>query len=115
MPKQNNPNEPDLRALYRRLILLNEEAFASGEYSMVYHILMAALHAAQSLNDIQSLSEVKRLATEQLAWIDAHHPEYEHSTPSASKRGHDNIFKNLMSQANTRIRMIEHEAKWGRE
>ncbi len=112
MSNQKPMHNDNLRDLYRRLVEINQEAFADEQYDVAYHSLMAALHCVQTLGDVQGLGEVERLANEELTWIDAHHPEYEHSTSSASARGHSSIFKNLSNQAKTRITMIERGANW---
>ncbi len=111
MRKQNQLDESGLRNLYQRLIQINQEAFAGEEYDVAYHSLMAALYCVQRLNDRQGLGEVERRANEELTWIDAHHPEYEHSTQSASTRGHSSIYKNLSNQARTRILITERGAR----
>ncbi len=112
MSKQKPMDDNNLKDLYQRLVQINQEAFAGEQYDVAYHSLMAALHCAQSLDDVQGLAEAERLANEELAWIDEHHPEYEHSTRSATVRGHASIFKNLSNQAKTRITMIERGANW---
>lgn len=96
--------------LYQRLMSINQEAFAGQRYNVAYHALMAALHCAQDLDDSQGLAEVERVANEQSSWIDAHHPEYEHSTQSASKRNNSSIYVNAARQAHAGIRIIQHRA-----
>jgi len=112
MTTQNPNSGQTLRDLYQQLQAINHEAFASGEYDVAYHALMAALHCVQTLKDVQGLDEVERAAQEQLTWIDRHAPHYEHSTLSAQKRGHFSIYHTLARQAGTRIRIIQAEEKW---
>jgi hypothetical protein len=109
---QNHINESNLSDIYQRLMLINQEAFADGHYDVAYHALVAALHCEQTLKDIQGLVEVEWVAHEQLQWIDAHHPEYEHSTQSASARGHLSIYHNLARQARVWVQIIQNEAQW---
>jgi hypothetical protein len=87
--------------LFERLMTLNHEAFDAGHYNTAYHLLAAALHEAD--DDVQRCATVQRCAEEQLAWIDAAHPAYEHSTKSAAARGHTSIFAMLARQAHVRL------------
>jgi len=103
--------EATLTELYEQLMTINRRAFAAGHYDAAYHVLMAALHCAQSLKDVESLGEVQRTAEEELAWIDKHRPEYEHSTRSAHQRGHTSIYLTLAHQAQSRGRIITSEAQ----
>jgi hypothetical protein len=107
MPGQIPSNLPDL---YQRLLIINHEAFTSGAYDVAYHALMGALHCVQTLHDLPGVRTVARVAQEQLAWIDQYHPEYEHSTQAARRRGHPSIYHTLSQQAGALIRMIETEA-----
>ena len=109
MIKQDQASKGGLSDLYRRLLRNNQEAFALGQYDAAYHVLMAAMHCAQTLNDATSLTEIEHIASQQLKWIDTHCPEYPHSTQSASKRGHLSIYENLLRQAKTRVRMIQRD------
>lgn len=111
MTKQGQASKKSLNDLYQRLMHINQEAFALEQYDVAYHTLMAALHCAQTLNDLAGLVEVERIASNQLEWIDAHHPEYEHPTQSASERKQPGIYQNLIQQAKTRVRMIQQEVK----
>ena len=83
--------------LYRELVDLNAAAFERGSYDVAYHILMAAMHCGS--DDRAALEAVRQQALEQLAVIDADHPEYEHSSVSAGKRGHLSIYAMLADQA----------------
>ena len=47
----------------------------------------------------EALEEVRHQAEKQLAWIDAKHPEYDHSSAPAQKRGHASIYEMLAEQA----------------
>jgi len=111
LANQKPMNDVTLRDFYRRLMLINQESFGGEEYDIGFHALMTALHCAQRLKDIEYLVEVERVANEQLTWIDAHHPEYEHSTQSASMRNHASVYKTLAHQAKARIAIIQNAAK----
>lgn len=112
LTKQSHINESNLSNLYQRLMQINQETFADGYYNVAYHVLAAALNCAQTLRDIQGLVEVERVANEQLQWIDAHHPEYEHSTQSASALGYPSIYDSLARRARARVWIIQSEAHW---
>lgn len=111
LTEQNHLNESNLSDVYQRLMRINQETFADGHFNVAYHVLAAALHCAQSLNDIQGLVEVEWVANQQMEWIDAHHPEYEHSTQSSSGRGNTNIYHNLARQARALVPIIQSEAR----
>ena len=96
-----------VRECYRDLMRMNRECFEGGEFDIAYHTLMSALHCAQQLKDIPYLREIEQLANEQLKYIDAHHPEYEHSTVSASNRNHVSVFQTLARQAGARVMIIQ--------
>ncbi|HKA34292.1 MAG TPA: hypothetical protein VKH64_13810 [Candidatus Binatia bacterium] len=100
-------DEQTIRDFYRDLIRINRESFQGEEFDIAYHTLMSALHCAQQLKDIPYLREVERVANEQLKYIDAHHPEYEHSTVSASNRNHVSVFQTLARQASARVTIIQ--------
>jgi hypothetical protein len=111
MDKPNRMDERSLRDVYSRLIQINQETFAGAEYDIAYHALSGALNCAQTLKEINYIIEVERLANQQLTWIDAHDPEYEHSTQSSSQRGLPSIYRNLVNMANANLLIIQNEAK----
>jgi len=98
---------PKLKDIYQNLIVVNRNTFDGGEYDVAFHVLMAALHCGHSLKEIPYLLEVEQIAAVELAWIDSHHPEYEHSTQSAAKRGHQSIFYALGVQANATVALMK--------
>jgi hypothetical protein len=99
--------DQSLREAYRELMRLNRQCFEGREFDIAYHCLMAALHSAQELKDIPYLREVEKTAGDQLKYIDAHHPEYEHSSVTAANRNHVSIYQTLARQANARIVIIQ--------
>jgi hypothetical protein len=109
--EQNHLNKSNLSDLYQRLMQINQETFAGGHYNVAYHVLSAALYCARTLSDIPGLVEVERVADEQLQWIDAYHPEYEHSTQSASALGYPSIYDSLARRARARVWIIQYEAQ----
>ncbi len=89
--------------LYGILMTANHTAFANGWFNAAYHALAGALHCASLLPGDQALREVEHVATDQLAWIDQHAPEYEHSSSTAGKRNHQSVFLLLAHQAKTMV------------
>jgi len=102
MPIMNSQVAEDL---YNRLLVINEEAFQAGFFDAAYHALASALHCAKLLDSDQPLLRISKLCKEQLAWIDRHHPEYHHSSWSASSRQTGrSIFMTLSLQAETDVK-----------
>jgi hypothetical protein len=99
----------DPSPMFERIIALNTEAFQAGHYNTAYHLLAAALHAAQGEETPEWLYQVKTLAANQLAWIDIDQPEYEHSTKSAATRGQSSIFRLLAKQAHAKFLVYQQE------
>ena len=95
-------NRTNLHKLYDYLLELNRSAFAAGEYDVAYHIMMAALHCGESLQDASTVERIERLAIEQLELIDAKAPTYEHSSASAAQRGNVSIYRMAATQAHGR-------------
>ena len=95
--------------MFQKLLTINQEAFENAQFDVAYHALAAALHAARDAGDEAGLHQVMRRSEEQLTEIDAHHPEYQHSTVSAEKRGHESIFRMLARNANVRERLAHQE------
>ncbi len=99
--------ESDPRTPFDRLIFVNREVFASGNYHAAYHTLAAALHEAQTREDTEGLFAVQQIAEEQLSLIDRMAPQWEHSTPSAEARGQISRFAMLAHQAHAHRQLIE--------
>jgi hypothetical protein len=90
---------------------INQEAFTAGLFDTAYHSLAAALYSARNVDADEPVLHVERVCKEQLAWIDQHHPEYDHSTQSAEKRNHKSIFEVLSNQAATILQMRKSNRK----
>src|SRR5262249_53533866 len=89
----------DLRDTFERLVALNRDAFAAGEYPVAYHVLEAALECASGLRDDWRLTDIQKLAEEQGAWIDAHAPGHRLSSQSAAQRGTQAVYLSLARTA----------------
>jgi hypothetical protein len=87
--------------LFARLMALTRAAFAAGHYDTAYHTLVAALQEAE--DDPQRLRTLHQVAAEQLAAIDALHPEYPQSTQAAKRRGHTSVLATLIYLAHTKL------------
>src|SRR5690242_10096385 len=92
--------------LYHQAMAVNQKAFDVGLYNGAYHALMSALYFAEYISIDEPLQRISQTATKQLAWIDTHHPKYEHSTQSATKRNQPtSIYANLARQADAILKM----------
>jgi hypothetical protein len=95
-----------LTKLRDRLLQLHAEARAIGEHQVAYHALAAALHAAESLRQYDTLEQVAALAREHGQWIDLNQPKHPLSAQSAAVRGHQSIFEQLVAMcASVRARL----------
>ncbi len=89
--------------IFDQLITINERAFVSGYFDVAYYALESALSCAEGFTSDQPLLTVSNLAKNQLALIDQYHPEYIHSTLSASKRQQESIFFELACSAEKKM------------
>ena len=77
----SSSTEPDLG--FRNLAALNGAAFAGGRMEVAYHLLMAALHAAEDSRDGGQLAAVAAVARGQQRDLDASQPAHRLATRSA--------------------------------
>ncbi len=92
--------------MYNRAIELNKKAFSIQQFDAAYHFLAGALHCARQLESDEPLTNVKTLATDEIAWIDEHAPGYEHSTQSVKTRHQSKgIYQHLADQAEAALKM----------
>jgi hypothetical protein len=66
---------------------MHEEAFAEGRLELGYHVLAAALHAAEEIDSLDPLAEIGRLAEQRQREVDSMRPEHRLSSHSARRRG----------------------------
>ncbi|HEU0055270.1 MAG TPA: hypothetical protein VFQ39_18915 [Longimicrobium sp.] len=99
--------ESPLRTLLGTLLDAHRSAFDLREHATAFHALSAACHAAESLEDLEALSGIHRLALDELAWIDAHDPENRLSTRVAEQRHRQSIFVQLATTAHGMRQRIE--------
>ena len=103
------PEHTDASTLFAACMALNRKAFAAGFYNTAYHALAAALYVAHARQDAEGLSQVERLAVEQLTLIDASAPRYEYSTRSAEASGLPSIFTMLAREAQAMLLRLPHK------
>jgi hypothetical protein len=89
-----------------RLLDINAEALAFGQFNVPYHALAAAVHCAKDAQDEARLLELSRRARNQIQEIDRRSPGYEHSTVSAGARDHDSIWEHLERQAEIEAKIV---------
>ena len=102
MPEHNQEND-----MFSQLMAISHETLESGHYETAYHALVAAMHYARDLNDLQSLAQVAPVAKAHQAWIDAHAPKHRMSTQSAVQRYTTTLFNMLAHQAATHEKIVE--------
>jgi hypothetical protein len=93
----SDPNSTD--HLYRHLLDLHEEAFRASRFELSYHLLAAALHAAEDRDSVELLTEVGTLAEQCQQKVDALRPDHRLSSASARKRGNPAQYAALVSIA----------------
>jgi hypothetical protein len=93
------PDREPADQLYRRLLEIHNQAFEAERFELGYHVLAAALHAAEELNDNDLLTEVGRLAEERQKKIDAITPQHRLSSSSAHRRGNPSQYNSLVTIA----------------
>ena len=73
--------------LYSRLLDMHQNAAEAGRPELGYHLLAAALHAAEELESLERLAQVRQLAEASQKELDATRPEHRLSSGSAQRRG----------------------------
>src|SRR5262245_35982057 len=93
------------RDLYSRIIRLNGAAAEVKAFEVAYHLLAAALHAADDSNDEDGIKQVIRLATDQGAAVDAmkDHPM---ASINATRRGTTPLYSTLVTMARAKLAQI---------
>lgn len=94
------------RDLYKSIVRLNESAVYTGQFEVSYHLLSAALHAAEAAGDRERIEAVIRLAGQQASAIDAE-PDRPPSTQHAAQRDSTPLFESLAATARTKLARID--------
>src|SRR3954467_14354608 len=74
-------------SLYDHLLDLHAQVFAGERFETAYHLLAAAMHVAEELDDVDRLSSIERLAGDRQAEVDRSQPQQKTSSESAAGRG----------------------------
>ena len=111
MAQQSLVDPAPARAFFDRFMNLSREAHELGLHEVAYHALCAAMHAAQTGNDVAGVARVADEARDQIDWINTHVPAHRLSTASASRHDHPGVYAMLERQAEAVVRMMGHEAK----
>src|SRR5262245_21468747 len=96
----------DHRPLFTAIISLNSEAAKAREFEVAYHLLAAALHAAEKTNDEDGIEDVRRLATDQGAAVDAV-PDHPLASVNATRRGTMPLYETLLMMARAKLAQIK--------
>jgi len=98
--------------LFERLLEMHQAAFENRRFDVAYHLLAAALHAAEELQSAERLSAVETLAEERQRALDAQEPVHRLSTSSANHRGSVPQYTALVGIAHAiRGRMVAESAR----
>jgi hypothetical protein len=100
--------------LYKGLMQMQEQAFEAGRFQVAYHLLAAALYAAEELNSIELLEELGALASNRQAELDRKEPAHPISSASAHGRGNSALFATLAKTAGPARGRLAADAAVGR-
>jgi hypothetical protein len=84
--------------MFDRVLALNREAVAAGQFEVAYHLLAAALEWAHAMRDLDRVLQVAAIAKQQGDIVDAD-PNHPLSTGSANVRGTIPLYRSLTSTA----------------
>ena len=82
-------------ATLERLLALQSECVAGGEYESAYHLLMAALHIADHSGDTPALDRIAEAAGSLEQDIEAVEPPHALSAAQAERRGQQSLCASL--------------------
>jgi hypothetical protein len=89
-----------------KVLKLNAEAAAQGDYEVAYHLLMAALHVADHAKDAAGVERIAQLAREQGGALERLQPPHHLSRRQAQLRGQTAVFDSLMTHVDAvRLRL----------
>ena len=107
-----NPEAGD--KLYQRLMQMQQQAFAAGRFEVAYHLMAAAVHAAEELNRVELLDDLEALASSRQKELDQGTPSHTISTAAAHGRGNSPLFSTLATTAAAARGRIVADAAIGR-
>jgi hypothetical protein len=88
-------SETKARVLADQLLRINRASYAAGRFEVAYHVLCAALHCAEELNDLEMVAVVQHRAEQQQGELDQAEPPHPLSTGGAARRGTHPLFSSL--------------------
>lgn len=92
--------------MLEEILALNRRAAARGDFEVAYHLLMAALHAADDAADEAVLTRIGDLAREQAAAVEAVRPPHHLSRHQAQVRGQTTVFDSFLAHVDAvRLRL----------
>ena len=92
--------------LLDKILALATEAEATGNYETAYHLLMGALHEADSRGDTAGVEQVGEAANEQEGRLEALDPPHHLSSAAARVRGTVAVYRSLHTHIDAvRIRL----------
>ena len=83
--------------MLEEILELNRRAAAQGEFEVAYHLLMAALHAADHGANEEALLRLGQLARDQAEAVEAVHPPHHLSRRQALARGQTSVFDSFVA------------------
>jgi hypothetical protein len=93
--------------MYEQLLDISRRAFREGSLEVAFHALSAAVHRAKDLKNVQFLRELFQEAEQQMKLIDTGYPDHPLSSSSAASRKHDSIYRSLLRQISTQLRLYD--------
>jgi hypothetical protein len=92
--------------LFHEILELNRRAVTSDSFEVAYHLLAAALHAAEG--DVDRIDAVIALAREQAEAVDGR-PNHALSSDRAAQRGTTPLYRSLVSTAEAKRAQVKAE------
>jgi hypothetical protein len=100
--------------LFQHLMQMQEQAFRDRRFEVSFHLLAAAVHAAEELKSVGLLKELGALASSRQEELDRKEPVHAISTAAAQARGNSALFATLATTANATRARIAADAAVGR-
>jgi hypothetical protein len=94
--------------LFDRLVAISWEAIDTTCYEAAYYTLSAAYHCARDMEDADRLTEVMKVATEQLDHIDTNAPDSIMASQAIKERHGINMYQNLRNIARIHAHWLQY-------
>ena len=99
-------------AMLSELLELNKRAAGQGQFEVAYHVLMAALHAADDARDFGALDEIARRGRAQGQAVEQVKPPHALSRAHAQMRGQTPLFDSFAAHVDAvRLRLQSDEQR----